>query len=152
MIESHFTPPESNMRVPRGLFLHGPVGTGKSMLMDSFFEMIPEYVCKKRVHFHSFMQDVHSRIHRLKQEDLAKNGRNFQIDTTLERNPIYRVAIQISSEVSLLCFDEFQVTDVADALILSQLFSILFSRGTVVVATSNRPPSDSCSSSNPYML
>ena len=107
MIESHFTPPESNMRVPRGLFLHGPVGTGKSMLMDSFFEMIPEYVCKKRVHFHSFMQDVHSRIHRLKQEDLAKNGRNFQIDTTLERNPIYRVAIQISSEVSLLCFDEF---------------------------------------------
>ena len=118
MIESHFTPPESNMRVPRGLFLHGPVGTGKSM----------------------------------KQEDLAKNGRNFQIDTTLERNPIYRVAIQISSEVSLLCFDEFQVTDVADALILSQLFSILFSRGTVVVATSNRPPSDSCLSSNPYML
>ncbi len=126
--------------IPRGMFIHGNVGTGKSYLMDLFFECTAVYK-KRRVHFHSFMQDVHQRIHQLKQEDLATKGRNFSIDTSTESNPIHRVAVQLANEVSLLCFDEFQVTDVADALILSQLFMVLFSRGTVIVATSNRHPS-----------
>lgn len=125
--------------VPRGLFLHGNVGTGKSLLMDIFFKVTP-IERKKRVHFHSFMQDVHKRIHALKQYNLAQYGRNFTIDTSLEQNPIYNVAIQLSQEITLLCFDEFQVTDVADAMILSQLFQVLFSRGTIIVATTNRPP------------
>ena len=128
--------------VPRGLFLHGSVGTGKTHLMDIFYELSPiAPQLKRRVHFHSFMQNVHKRIFDLNKKDLALNGRNFAVDTSLERNPIHRVAVQLASEVSLLCFDEFQVTDVADALILSQLFQELFRRGTVVVATSNRHPS-----------
>mmetsp|Transcript_32670 Transcript_32670/g.39100 ORF Transcript_32670/g.39100 Transcript_32670/m.39100 type:complete len:201 (+) Transcript_32670:178-780(+) len=110
--------------------------------MDIFYAAAPIPPAKKRrVHFHSFLQDVHQRIHQLKRQDLEVNGRNFTIDTTTEHNPIYRVATQLASEVTLLCFDEFQVIDIADALILSQLFGVLFGRGTVVVATSNRPPS-----------
>lgn len=130
-------------RIPRGLFLYGQVGTGKSMLMDTFFREAPTPVEKKRrVHFHSFLQEVHQRIHALKQQDLATHGRDFSVDISVERNPIYRVAHQLASEVTLLCFDEFQVTDVADALILKQFFEVLFERGTVMVATSNRPPCD----------
>ncbi len=130
------------IKVPRGLFIHGKVGVGKSFLMDLFYDNVNVSMTKKRrVHFHSFMQDIHHRIHKLKQQDLIDKGRNFSIDTSFSSNPINRVAMQLADEVSLLCFDEFQVTDVADALILSQLFSILFSRGTVVVATSNRHPS-----------
>jgi len=86
------------------------------------------------------MSDIHSRIHALKKEYLEKFGRNFHVDTSEERNPVIRVAHALSQEVQVLCFDEFQVTDVADALILSQLFSILFANGVVCIATSNRPP------------
>lgn len=128
--------------VPRGLYIHGEVGTGKSMIMDLFFEITSQEfprVCR-RVHFHTFMSDIHSRIHALKKEDLEKFGRNFHVDTSKERNPVIRVADALSREVKVLCFDEFQVTDVADALVLSQLFSILFSNGVVCIATSNRPP------------
>jgi protein AFG1 len=138
---SQSPPDKPPMLVPRGLFIHGNVGTGKTQLMDIFYNsssVLPEH--RKRVHFHSFMQDVHKRIHNLKKEDLETYGRNFSIDLRLDRNPIKRVAIQLASETRLLCFDEFQVTDVADALILSQLFQELFQRGTVVVATSNRHP------------
>lgn len=128
-------------QIPRGLFIHGHVGTGKTHLMDMFYQTtLIENRKKRRVHFHSFMQDVHKRIHALKQQDLQENGRNFAIDTRHYRNPIRRVAKQLAKETCLLCFDEFQVTDVADALILSQLFQELFRRGTVVVATSNRHP------------
>eukprot|EP00557_Chaetoceros_sp_GSL56_P000693 CAMPEP_0176495712 /NCGR_PEP_ID=MMETSP0200_2-20121128/10809_1 /TAXON_ID=947934 /ORGANISM="Chaetoceros sp., Strain GSL56" /LENGTH=621 /DNA_ID=CAMNT_0017893621 /DNA_START=39 /DNA_END=1904 /DNA_ORIENTATION=- len=128
-------------QIPRGLFIHGHVGTGKTHLMDMFYQTTSiENRKKRRVHFHSFMQDVHKRIHALKQQDLQENGRNFAIDTRHYRNPIRRVAKQLAKETCLLCFDEFQVTDVADALILSQLFQELFRRGTVVVATSNRHP------------
>ena len=132
---------KTRIRIPRGLYLYGDVGTGKSMLMDMFFSSVSTHR-KERVHFHSFLQNVHSRIHKLKQQDLNKHGRNFHVDTSIENNPIVRVGKQLAKEVSLLCFDEFQVTDVADALILSQLFQTLFQNGTVVVATSNRRPSD----------
>ena len=138
-IEPEPEPPR--LRVPRGLYLYGSVGTGKSLLMDNFFQLVPVQK-KRRCHFHAFMAEVHDRIHQLKQDDLAKFGRNFHIDTDEYRNPIHRVGRQIAGETALLCFDEFQVTDVADALILSQLFSVLFALGTVVVSTSNRPPLD----------
>lgn len=133
-------PPPPLPQIPRGLFLHGNVGTGKSMLMDTFYQYAPTEK-KRRVHFHSFLQDVHKRIYALKQQDLQTFGRDFSVNTSIHRNPIYRVAQQLASEVTLLCFDEFQVTDVADALILKQLFEGLFQCGTVVLATSNRAPS-----------
>ncbi|KAG7362887.1 AFG1-like ATPase-domain containing protein [Nitzschia inconspicua] len=132
---------EPPIRIPRGLYIHGPVGTGKSMLMDSFYNNAP-VVKKERFHFHRFLSQVHTQIHQLKQLDLQTKGRNFFIDTRIEHNPIHRVGKQLAEQVSLLCLDEFQVTDIADAVILSQLFSVLFSYGTVVVATSNRPPQD----------
>eukprot|EP00547_Thalassionema_nitzschioides_P009017 CAMPEP_0194230178 /NCGR_PEP_ID=MMETSP0156-20130528/44274_1 /TAXON_ID=33649 /ORGANISM="Thalassionema nitzschioides, Strain L26-B" /LENGTH=493 /DNA_ID=CAMNT_0038962753 /DNA_START=3 /DNA_END=1484 /DNA_ORIENTATION=+ len=135
-------PPPPSFKIPRGLYIFGDVGTGKSMLMDTFYAALPQCKKRRRVHFHAFMQDVHERIHDLKQQDLREKGRNFHVDTSEVNNPVVRVAKNLAKELSLLCFDEFQVTDVADALILRQLFTVLFQYGTVVVATSNRPPSD----------
>lgn len=134
-------------RLPKGLYIFGDVGTGKSMLMDTFYQELSRIsvgqrnVCR-RVHFHTFLADVHKMIYELKQKDLKEKGRNFHVDTSKENNPIVRVAELLADEVKVLCFDEFQVTDVADALILSQLFEVLFARGCVIVATSNRPPED----------
>jgi protein AFG1 len=130
-----------NIQIPRGLYCHGPVGTGKTMMIDFFFEHT-SIEKKKRFHFHSFLAHVHDLIHQLKQRDLKEKGRNFSIDTSKQNNPIHRVGLELASQMSLLCLDEFQVTDIADAVILSQLFGVLFTKGTVVVATSNRPPSD----------
>jgi predicted ATPase len=136
-------PAVPKLKIPKGLYIHGPVGTGKSMLMDSFYDnaVVPQNR-KKRYHFHNFLSQVHATIHSLKQRDLQENGRNFSVDTSLANNPIHKTGLQLASELSLLCLDEFQVTDIADAVILSQLFSVLFQYGTVVVATSNRPPQD----------
>jgi cell division protein ZapE len=114
---------------PNGLYLVGDVGRGKSMLMDLFFEAadVPR---KKRIHFHEFMQSAHKSFHQIKRD-------NPEID-----DPIPALADLIAAESALLCFDEFQVHDIVDAMILGRLFEALFARLVVVVATSNTAPDD----------
>jgi cell division protein ZapE len=115
--------------VPTGLYLVGEVGRGKSMLMDLFFDSA-DVARKQRIHFHRFMQQVHSRIHAWKQAHPDVS------------DPIPPLADRIAADSALLCFDEFQVNDIADAMILGRLFQALFDRGVVVVTTSNTVPDD----------
>lgn len=117
---------------PRGLYIHGSVGTGKSFLMDLFYHHARDIAKSRkhrRAHFHQFMLDVHRRIHKYKQ----KHPRG---------DPIPPVATELAQEARLLCFDEFQVTDIANAMVLKRLLGYLLELGVVLVATSNRAPVD----------
>jgi cell division protein ZapE len=118
---------------PRGLYVHGEVGRGKTMLMDMFFQQ-STVQHKRRAHFHEFMAEVHERIYGFRQ--------NIARGEIADGDVIALTAGSIFEEAWLLCFDEFHVTDIADAMILGRLFAKLFELGTVVVATSNVAPDD----------
>ena len=108
---------------PRGVYFWGGVGRGKSFLMDCFYDSVP-YRRKKRIHFHAFMQQIHRDLDKYKGE----------------ADPMQQVAAQVAKDVRLLCFDEFHVSDIADAMILGRLLDGLFARGVILVMTSNYPP------------
>jgi cell division protein ZapE len=109
--------------LPKGIWFWGGVGRGKSFLMDSFFAAVP-YTRKRRVHFHAFMREIHERLRALKNE----------------ADPLAKVAVQVAKETRLMCFDEFHVADIADAMILARLMQALFDAGVLFCITSNYPP------------
>ena len=136
---------DGTLNIPRGIYLFGGVGRGKSMLMDLFYETAL-LSAKRRMHFQEFMLDIHARLkawHGLstQRRKLALNGitRDRKIDLD---DPMPAIAHQIASTTTLLCFDELQITDIADAMVVTRLFQELFDQGVVVVSTSNRAPDE----------
>ena len=117
---------------PRGIYLVGDVGRGKSMLMDRFFALAP-VANKRRMHFHEFMLDVHGRINQWRKDARSTGG---------EDSPLPPLGRRLAGEAWLLCLDEFQVTNIADAMILGRLFTNLFASGVVLVSTSNTQPDE----------
>lgn len=111
-----------------GLYIYGSVGTGKSRLADLFSATLPKGISKKRTHFHEFMLDIHKRLHH------ARSTPGFAGD------PLLRIGRDVAAENRVLCFDEFQVSDIADAMILKRLFGAIWAGGGVMVSTSNRHP------------
>lgn len=112
---------------PKGLYLWGGVGRGKSMMMDLVMDAAP-LTAKRRVHFHEFMQEIQAGLERMRKQNVA--------------DAVVPIADEVAAKTRLLCFDEMQITDIADAMIVGRLFQILFERGVVVVTTSNRVPED----------
>ncbi len=119
---------EKHERYIRGIYLWGDVGRGKSMLMDMFYDHIPDKTKARRLHFHAFMTEIHEALH------------GFRTDHPNESDPLPIIAEDFAKNCEVLCLDEFQVHDIADAMILSRLFSALIEKNVVTVTTSNRPP------------
>jgi protein AFG1 len=118
--------PDTTSHLPKSLYLYGDVGTGKSMLMDLFHDTLPTNITRKRrVHFNAFMIDVHKRLHAFKLAHPHDGA-----------DPILPIARDLATEASVICFDEFQVTDIADAMILRRLLECLMKFGVVFVMTS----------------
>jgi predicted ATPase len=120
----------SHLSEIKGLYIYGSPGCGKTFLMDLFFDDI-QIPRKKRTHFNEFMLEVHDNLHKLRSKLTYKNT---------DMDPLYMLATEMSKEYNLICFDEFQVTDIADAVILKRIFEVFYKNYVIVVATSNRHP------------